>query len=348
MPSANAKLNIGENEFYYSGTTSGSLVEKKSVVKWLVEKLADVVDYVLGVMTMGGRMVFVGWTALAEHVLTWFLETASGVNLNGEDISSTDLTALGDSSKNVTVQAIVYNRVPALNVNFFKFKTTDLFRDGDNYISPTGQILKCNKCRKPVQECCTNLPSSPEDIKLEDNYCNTGGEDGCKCNGNCSGCRTYKAMRQQESTMPMIALIKKAVAIWYNIIAVLSYAIMLVVLIALGIKSAISSFFTLYLISSIIVLYVECELISSGVPTIIITESLGIPRCNLTTPFFVITSKGGCLSTESDLLLLKTKVKNNTRNNTAITNRQPMHPFFSIFSIYLAFSYSVCKVTKLF
>ena len=241
MPSANAKLNIGENEFYYSGTTSGSLVEKKSVVKWLVEKLADVVDYVLGVMTMGGRMVFVGWTALAEHVLTWFLETASGVNLNGEDISSTDLTALGDSSKNVTVQAIVYNRVPALNVNFFKFKTTDLFRDGDNYISPTGQILKCNKCRKPVQECCTNLPSSPEDIKLEDNYCNTGGEDGCKCNGKCSGCRTYKAMRQQESTMPMIALIKKAVAIWYNIIAVLSYAIMLVVLIALGIKSAISS-----------------------------------------------------------------------------------------------------------
>ncbi len=241
MPSANAKLNIGENEFYYSGTTSGSIVEKKSVVKWLVEKLADVVDYVLGVMTMGGRMVFVGWTALAEHVLTWFLETASGVNLNGEDISSTDLTALGDSSKNVTVQAIVYNRVPALNVNFFKFTTADLFRDGNNYISPTGQILKCNKCRKPVQECCTNLPSSPEDIKLEDNYCNTGGDDGCKCNGKCSGCRTYKAMRQQESTMPMIALIKKAVAIWYNIIAVLSYAIMLVVLIALGIKSAISS-----------------------------------------------------------------------------------------------------------
>ena len=240
MPSADAKLNLGDNEFYYSGTTSGSLVEKKGIVKWVVEKLTEAADYILGVVTMGARMVFVGWTAIAEHVLTWFMETASGINLNGEDISSTNLTALNDSSKNITVQAIVYNRVPALNVNFFKIKVTDLFKDGDNYISPTGQILKCKKCRKPVQECCTNIPGDANSIDLEANYC-SGGEDGCKCNGKCSACRTYKAMKQQEGKAPMVTLIKKTVAIWFRVITILAFAIMLVVLIALGIKSAIST-----------------------------------------------------------------------------------------------------------
>ena len=240
-PSANAKLNIGENEFYYSGTTDGTAVEKKNAVKWLVEKLSQVADYILGIVTMGARMVFVGWTALFEHVLTWALETMSGINLNGEDISSTDLTALNDSSKNVTVQAIVYNRVPALNVNFFKIKVIDLFKDGDNYVSPTGQILKCKKCRKPVQECCTNMPGSADQIDLEGNYCDSSGEDGCKCNGKCSACRTFKAMKQQEDNEPMITLIKRTVAIWYNIIVLLAYAVMLLVLIALGIKLAISS-----------------------------------------------------------------------------------------------------------
>ena len=240
-PSANAKLNIGENEFYYAGTTDGTYVEKKGVVDWLVEKLKEVADYILGVVTMGARMVFVGWTALIEHVLTWFLETASGINLNGEDISATDLTAINDSSKNVTVQAIVYNRVPALNVNFFKLKVIDLFRDGDNYISPTGQVLKCKKCRKPVQECCTKMPDSADKIELDGNYCDNSGEDGCKCNGKCSACRTFKAMKQQEDSTPMIALIKRTVAVWYNIVVLLAYAAMLVVLIALGIKMAISS-----------------------------------------------------------------------------------------------------------
>ena len=128
-PSAQAKLSLGDNEFYYPGTTDGTYVEKKSLGEWLVEKLAEIADYILGVVTMGSRMVFVGWTALLEHMLTWVLETASGINLNGENVSATDLTALNDSSKNVTVQAIVYNRVPALNVNFFKIDVIDIFTD---------------------------------------------------------------------------------------------------------------------------------------------------------------------------------------------------------------------------
>ncbi len=235
-PSAQAKLSLGDNEFYYPGTTDGTYVEKKSLGEWLVEKLAEIADYILGVVTMGSRMVFVGWTALLEHMLTWVLETASGINLNGENVSATDLTALNDSSKNVTVQAIVYNRVPALNVNFFKIDVIDIFTDGDKIVSPTGAELKCKKCGKPVKECCTNMPSDKTQINIKENYCN----DECKCNGKCGACQTYKGIMQSDKE-PAIVQIKKLVAIWYRTISLLAYAVMLVILIFLGIKLAISN-----------------------------------------------------------------------------------------------------------
>ena len=46
-PSAQAKLSLGDNEFYYPGTTDGTYVEKKSLGEWLVEKLSDICDYIL-------------------------------------------------------------------------------------------------------------------------------------------------------------------------------------------------------------------------------------------------------------------------------------------------------------
>ncbi len=235
-PSAQAKLSLGQNEFYYPGTTDGTYVEKKSLGEWLVEKLCQICDYILGVVTMGARMVFVGWTALLEHVLTWVLETASGINLNGENVSATDLTALNDSSKNVTVQAIVYNRVPALNVNFFKIQTEKLFEDGDKFVSPTGIELKCKKCGKPVKECCSRIPDDRSTIDIKENYCNSD----CKCNGKCSACQTYKGILQSDKT-PAIVQIKILVATWYRIVTILAYAVMLVLLIFLGIKLAIAN-----------------------------------------------------------------------------------------------------------
>ena len=118
-PSAQAKLTLEEGEFYYSGTTKGTYKAKTSIFAWLLNNIGDIADWLLGIITMGFRMVFVGWTALIEKILTWTLEGTTGVNVDGENVSSTDLTSLTDSSNNVTVQAIVYNQVPALSVDFF-------------------------------------------------------------------------------------------------------------------------------------------------------------------------------------------------------------------------------------
>ena len=237
-PSSYAKLTIEEGEFYYAGTTKGTYVVREGIFEWLVESIGQIGDWLLGIMTMGFRMVFVGWTALVEHLLTWGLETASGINLDGEEISSTDLSKLSDSSNNVTVQAIVYNMVPALNVNFFKLDYEHSYMDGDDIYSATGHKLICDKCRKSVKLCCSNgLPDDHKEIDVEKgNYC----VEECGCNGECEACKEYRQILNPE-TDPIIIQIKNMIAVWYNILRVLATAAMLILLIGIGIKMAIST-----------------------------------------------------------------------------------------------------------
>ena len=124
FPSANAasvKTQMGEGQFYYSGTTTGSYVPSENIFSWLVELLAEIVDFLLGLMTMGGRMVFVGWTALFEELITWLLEASSGIPMDIEnDVNATSTDGFISSSNNVTIEAIVYNQVPILNANLFE------------------------------------------------------------------------------------------------------------------------------------------------------------------------------------------------------------------------------------
>ena len=143
-PASYAKLDLKDGEFYYSGTTKGTYTVKEGIFSWLLDNIGQIADWLLGIMTMGFRMVFVGWTALIEKLLTWALETTVGVNVEGEEVdgmSSTNLSSITDSSNNVTVQAIVYNQVPAFDINFFN-------DEYDKTVSGTGTKYKCDKCGK--------------------------------------------------------------------------------------------------------------------------------------------------------------------------------------------------------
>lgn len=244
-PNSYAKLTIGEGEFYYAGTTKGTYVPTKNIFSWMLDMLSALADFLLGIITMGIRMCFVGYTALAEKLLTWALETTSGVNLAGEDVNATDLTSLSNSTNNVTIQSIVYNMVPALDVNFFNtdystlYKKTIKEKDKDGnivskkvLISPTGQQLKCKKCGESVLKCCGNLTKT----KVENNGIKCYGN--CGCNG-CEGCEKYAELMVAND--PIIVQLKSLIAVWYYIIRLLAVAAMCVVLVGIGIKMAIST-----------------------------------------------------------------------------------------------------------
>lgn len=221
MPSSYAKLDIPNGQFYYSGTTKGTYTVTEGIFAWLLKSIGDIADWLIGIMTMGFRMVFVGWAALAERLLTWALKTTTGVGLKGELIdNSTDFLGLIQSSDNVTIEAIVYNRVPALNINFFEDQV-------DPTISGTGQKLVCEVCNKNVDECCG-----------ESGTCNN-----CKCrelNDGCEACEEYTANLKGEN-LSLIQLLRDQVSKWYYVMRFLALAAMLVVLIAVGIKMVITS-----------------------------------------------------------------------------------------------------------
>lgn len=219
-PSAEAKLTLGEGEFYYSGTTKGTYKASTSIFSWLLANIGDIADWLIGIMTMGFRMVFVGWTALIEKILTWTLEGTTGVNTDGEDVSSTDLSSISDSSNNITVQAIVYNQVPAFDINFFNLEY-------DKSYSGTGKKLTCSKCDKPVKECCGEGATS----------CSSCEKD---CKGNCDDCQRYIAANSVTGD-PIIVQIKKVVATWYYVMRLLSAAALLIILIGIGIKMGLST-----------------------------------------------------------------------------------------------------------
>ena len=221
-PASYAKLDLKDGEFYYSGTTKGTYTAKDGIFSWLLSHIGDIADWIIGIITMGFRMVFVGWTALIEKLLTWALETTTGVSMAGQQVedglSSTDLTSITDSSNNLTVQAIVYNQVPAFNINFFDLEY-------DKTVSGTGQKYKCEKCNEDAEKCASASGCS------------------CECNGKCDGCEAYiTALNIDQTTNPPIVVqIKNLVSMWYYVIRLIAVAAMLVVLIAIGIKMAIST-----------------------------------------------------------------------------------------------------------
>lgn len=251
VPNSYAKLTIKDGEFYYAGTTKGSYVPSEGIFSWLFDILAQIASFLLALIPNVLRMAFVGYAAGGEKLLTWALESTSGVNAQGEDINATDLTALSNSTNNVTVQAIVYNMLPALNVNFFdvgkskkelyikEIKEKDAsgtLQTKKVVISPTGQQLNCKKCGKSVLDCCGELEDDITEIKCY--AAAVEGKNDCGCNG-CDGCKKYAQLMAAND--PIIVQLKTLVAVWYYLIRLLAVAAMAVVLIAIGIKMAIST-----------------------------------------------------------------------------------------------------------
>ena len=228
IPASYAKLDLKDGEFYYAGTQKGQYVAKSNVFEWVLDLIGDIADWLVGIMTMGIRAVFIGWTALFERLLTGALEATAGVNMDGE-VSNTDITSVITSENNVTVQAIVYNHVPALDANFFNTKYNTSF-------SPTGHELRCKKCKELCEKCCSIDEATGEAT------CNGG----CTCKGNCRMCKTYRSLKKSAAATntadkPIIIQLKEQIALWYMVFRFIALAAMLAVLVFVGIKIAIST-----------------------------------------------------------------------------------------------------------
>lgn len=128
---------LEDKEFQYVGTSKGSykVVKQDSFLDKLINALKELADWLLGIMTMGIRIVFVGWTALIELTLSSAVKSSLGNTTFGEEFVAgtvfggggvTNSAAKMERDKNIiTIESIVFNRVPLLDINMFNFTIRD-------------------------------------------------------------------------------------------------------------------------------------------------------------------------------------------------------------------------------
>lgn len=105
---------VNEDGIYYTGTQEAKVTIKGGIFDNIINTLSSIANYLLGLMTIGIRAVFIGWIELAEMFLTWVLD----MNREFVDIL---MDSTGVYSQNVVnVESILFNKVPILNANIFE------------------------------------------------------------------------------------------------------------------------------------------------------------------------------------------------------------------------------------
>lgn len=184
---------ITNDGFYYTGTQEGNLTYHEGMFEKIIRALSEIATYLLGVMTLAGRGVLIGWIEIAEMILTSILDTENGFF----DVIG---SSLNNYSQNiVNVETIIFNKVEILNANIFEQIKVDT-----------------EGIEKEIEE---DKSLTNEEKELQ-----------------------KKEARKKASTNGKVAtMIRTAVAKWYYVLRLISIAFMLVLLLFIGVKMAIST-----------------------------------------------------------------------------------------------------------
>lgn len=121
------------DDFYYKGTSSSSYSVSAKGGRNIVDVLAGIADWILGVMTMGVRAVFVGWIELFEWVLVRTIDAICKTDMATSDkLFAFDIfQSITDVDNRVTIEKIVFNKIPIFDVNIFNFSDTTNNEESD-------------------------------------------------------------------------------------------------------------------------------------------------------------------------------------------------------------------------
>lgn len=102
------KHSYGDAEkFYYNGMPKSGNYLGRDNSSWLIDFLADVADWLVGIITLGYKIQIVGWTAMFQNKATEIVSDIVNQNAN----------------KTITAETILFNQIQILDVNFFNFDT---------------------------------------------------------------------------------------------------------------------------------------------------------------------------------------------------------------------------------
>ncbi len=212
-----------ENGFIYSGVAKIKGYKSSTPFgKWIIEKLTEILDYIIGIMTIGIRMVIVGWTAIIERFfMDGIVNAVTGVTNERVD----------DWGKDPELEDEIDQEAQEIENQEDEEQTSqatgqpgdeDYISEGMQTIADIGGNVQLNTSSK-ANVTIENMVYNKIPI-LDINFFNFESAGGAVVDEN-----------------GIIYIIKENVALWYYIFRVISIIIMLLVLIYLGIKMAIST-----------------------------------------------------------------------------------------------------------
>lgn len=120
----NSQVGIDEN----ANNTVNSSSDTTSDDSWRFPSLSSILDWILGLITYIIKGVFVGTTTIVHVLISYYVDAATGENVadrlnNGmmEYLSSGKMRE--DLEKSISLEKIVYNKVPMLDANIFNGNT---------------------------------------------------------------------------------------------------------------------------------------------------------------------------------------------------------------------------------
>lgn len=112
-----AKLKLKEGEFYYSGTQEAEYSPEAGFWDNILGALAEIANYLFGIMTLGVRGVVVGLIEIMEIILTLLLDPSQDMlKIIADCFTKMD----GYTQDVVNVEKIIFNEVKLLDANIFK------------------------------------------------------------------------------------------------------------------------------------------------------------------------------------------------------------------------------------
>lgn len=220
------------SEGEYTGTQS--LWEKlKAALKWVINLLSQIVDYLIGIMTMFIRMQMVGWTAIVEEVVTKSINAVTGEVVVPEDDENTDESnSTNNNENNNTNEATNETTNETTNENTDENANENANENADE---------NANENEKDEVEALKRPASNDKKIIDDDRitveriiYNQIPILDINIFNPTEAAGKTLK----EDGAL---AIIRKTIATWYNVVRNVSIVAMLIVLLYLGIKLAVSS-----------------------------------------------------------------------------------------------------------
>ncbi len=219
-------LNIyDENGFIYTGVAK---IEgyKGSVPfgKWILKSLLQILDYLIGILTYATRAVIVGWTAIFERFfMDGLVNAITGVTNKRDDEWQQDPNSIDDIDKEAEEKAKADNETKEQpQASGDENDANDYVSEGMQRIADIGgniQLTTSSEADVTVENIVYNkIPI------LDANFFNFESAGGAVVDEN-----------------GIVYIIKENVAIWYYVFRTMAILIMLIILLYLGIRMAITT-----------------------------------------------------------------------------------------------------------